>query len=159
MSGDWDADWDLGPPKQEGNGKGNGASRGTLVGVCPECGWPRNSCGCDSQLRDSTSESLGRPPGAPTTWLHLAAGLTVIGGLLALVLRETLVWVLLGWALAGPAAVLVYGQFKQKDIRLSTLTGYGRPPWLESATRWFPALVILAVALCSWRMGIWVGHR
>jgi hypothetical protein len=142
-----DAGWNFGVDETHGDT----ATRQT---VCVECGWPLSSCACDAP---SVSGGF-RQPRPPLRWLLVALVASVVGGAIAGVGGGLVMLAFLGWVLAGPVAVLAFGTFLRRTTVVSSMSGYGEPSWLPAARKVLPVLVLVAVALASWRIADWASR-
>lgn len=155
MSDDWG--WD----EPDGGSGGATATGNDPFGVCPNCGESSDWCQCS---KDGTGSGDGgqqvfAQPKPPVTWLWGAIGIAVVGLVLGAVFRSSLILPLIGWLLAGPAAVLVYGHFVGATTKVSAMSGYGRPSWLPMVMKVVPVLILVAVAVCAYSIADYIARH
>jgi hypothetical protein len=114
--------------------------------------------GADEPAAGTRQIGSFQQPRPPLLWLLVALVATVVGGAVAGVLGGFLPFAFFGWALAGPVAVLAFGHFLHRTTVVSSMAGYGEPSWLPLASRVFPVLVLVAVALASWHIADWASR-
>lgn len=154
MSDDWG--WD----EPSAGGHGSGAARsdgGVTTGVCATCGETETWCQCDAGDLP-TSDAPFVQPRPPVIWLGGAIGAAVLGLVIGAVFGS--LWLsVIGWLLAGPAAVLIYGHFVGATTRVSAMSGYGRPTWLPTVMRAVPILILIAVAVCAYSIADYIARH
>ncbi|MFN8099446.1 MAG: hypothetical protein U0Q21_14300 [Dermatophilaceae bacterium] len=101
----------------------------------------------------------GKPPVAWIAGAASAAGLALIGGLVAaFVLGGSLTVAAMSWLLAGPVAVLVLGEFVKRDERQRARAFY-EGPWARPATIAVGVMALLAVVASAYVIANWVATR
>lgn len=101
----------------------------------------------DDWLKDhdyTESRRAATPPGKPPfPWLAASVGLSLLGLVLALILRQTWPGLVLAWLLAGPLAILALAQYVVKDGLQRARPMYTGADW----TRHLPTIMgVLALA-------------
>jgi hypothetical protein len=94
----------------------------------------------------------------PVVWLGLSALAAVLGGFVAWFFGVRLAPALLGWLLAGPAAIGLLAHYVWRDtVRRSqpTRSEYG---WAAPAYYACLILAILATALAAFVIALWFGR-
>lgn len=134
---------------------GQGLEAGDNSGVCPRCGWPSSTCSCEA---DGWAGEFRQPRPALSLW-YVSIAVLVSGLVLTVGPFPKPAFPIVGWLLVGPVAVLVYGQFMQRRTAVSSMAGYGEPNWLNAAVKYFPVVVIVAVAVAAWPIADWVGRQ
>lgn len=127
---------------------------GGINDACETCGLPQGWCSCDHE-----AEPTAGPPQPPLSALGLPAGLALGGIVLALVLGNSVVVALVAWTIAGPAAIFAYAAFHRRRVLASAALGYGEPAWFGHVAKYFPILIIIAVAISGWQFADWVARR
>lgn len=131
--------WDPSPQHPVGWG-----DKGSEVGA--EAKSDTIQSGTSSSDPEQGAVVLGPPATPPLVWLGVA-GLLVVAGFVVFLLGEGATMGLVGWVLAGPAAMTALGVFVTQDARRAQ-TGWYRP---SSAADWgrraVVVLALVAVAL------------
>lgn len=163
----WDADGDgrfatSGSAGQRGAESSNVTSGATPYAASPFAtgspfaGSPFDE-GEDAASWHEGHDSLPTTTTAPVGWLGLACAAAVVGLLLAL-LTDQLAWHVVGWFLAGPAALGLLAVFTLKD------TARRANPWyvVHAAGPWlYRGAVVLALAgviACALRIALYFGY-
>jgi hypothetical protein len=97
--------------------------------------------------------------GPPVLWLALGAAASLLGGAVAVVLGESLVWALVGWALSGPLAIGLLGRFVQLDTKRRALPTHLEYGWVKPVYVVCVVLALAAVILSALRIGFWAGTQ
>lgn len=124
--------------------------------------------GPPQQGRDATQAGFGLGPDVPAAplhaarppvaWLLAAAGVAVVGGVLAGVLGGSIALAGVGWALSGPLAIGLLALFTQRDTQARATPVYLATSWVRPAYVAVLVLVVVAIGLSAWRIAEWAGR-
>lgn len=95
---------------------------------------------------------------APLFWCYLAAGCALVGITLGLIVGGVPAMAITGWAIGGPAAIVLLAVFSLHDTRARTSAMYsasGLATWLCRAVL---LLSMVAVVIGALRIANWIGH-
>lgn len=113
---------------------------------------------------------LGPPPsstpgqsftvvGPPSGLLFTAGALALVGLAVAVVGAVGASWVsLVGWAIAGPVAIVVLGLYLAADTKRQTAPVYTRPGWVRVVYGLVAAVIVVAIVVGSVGIALWIGH-
>lgn len=96
----------------------------------------------------------------PPSGLLFAAGASALVGLgaaIAGVIERN--WIsVIGWAFAGPVAIIVLGLFVAADTKRQAEPVYARPGWLSVVYGIVAALIVTGIVVASVGVALWIGH-
>ncbi|GAB19898.1 hypothetical protein GOEFS_096_00750 [Gordonia effusa NBRC 100432] len=100
--------------------------------------------------------AVARPPSG---LLIAAAGVALVGLVIAIVgvFREDAV-ALVGWALAGPLAIILLGFFVAADTRRQAEPVYTRPGWVGLVYAIAAVLIVAGIVVASVGVALWIGR-
>ncbi|MFW6598188.1 hypothetical protein ACQBAU_15950 [Propionibacteriaceae bacterium Y2011] len=94
----------------------------------------------------------------PIHWLAVAAGLAVIGIVLALVLGGLPPVAIVAWVLAGPVAIGVLALFTTTDLKARSGAVYAAQGWVKPAYWVALVLCFIGTMAAAWKIAEWVGR-
>lgn len=100
--------------------------------------------------------------GPPLAWFGVALALAVAGSALALrsaVAGAGLGSALLGWLLAGPAAIGALALYTRVDTRRRTTSIYSAPRWTTALYWVVMGVCLVGIALGAWQIALWAGRQ
>lgn len=96
---------------------------------------------------------------APVALLFGAAALVAIGALLVLFARGTPAAMLVAWAAAGPAAIVLVGFFLGADAERRSHPYYLQQVWTRSAPTVIVVVGFVVVIASSWFFADWAARQ
>ena len=97
--------------------------------------------------------------GPPLSLLGLAIALAAAGAVVAGVWGGVLAAAVVGWSLAGPAAIGVLAYYTLVDTRRRTDAVYSAPSWTGSAYWVVVTVCMVGIAIGAWHLALWAGRR
>lgn len=108
-------------------------------------------------------------PGAPSTstltraktpmvWLWVALGLVAVSVVIEVLFGTDVVYAAVGWALAGPLALLCLHFFLRADARAREAAIYSEAGAATWTYRAVVILIVLATAFAAFRLASWWGR-
>jgi hypothetical protein len=120
----------------------------------------------DAGGRDAFGQLTGAPGGAlatagpPLMWFGVAIALALGGALIAGIGALTgglVATAMLGWLLAGPAAIGALAVFNRVDTRRRTEAIYSAPTWTTTLYWVVLGLALIGIVIAAWQIALWAG--
>lgn len=149
----------FGPSSDSGNNPGarQGPPPGNPFG--PSSGMPGPPPGPSGAPPSPTPGQAFTVAGPPSGLLFAAGAIALIGlgaGIAGVIERN---WIsAIGWALAGPVAIVVLGLFMAADTKRQAEPVYARPGWLSAVYGIVAALIVIGIVVASVGIALWIGH-